>query len=70
MQEEGPQCEAIFTMRCSGNPDDCFDCAEFVTTCDRCHCAGHTDAAGWHGVDLGNGNVRVLCQDCAEIEID
>lgn len=61
------RCEAIRTMFCVGDPADCFCCAEFVTTCDRCHMGGHTDS-GWHGIEQEDGQPFVLCDDCCRIE--
>ncbi len=43
---------------------DCDGCLQFMTTCDVCHCAGHTDSLGWYGEEIGDGNVRTYCTDC------
>lgn len=54
-------------------PDDdqgeCMACMEFITTCDRCHCPGHTDSDGWESIPQADGQPRVLCQDCYPLEL-
>jgi hypothetical protein len=50
--------------------ENCYRCMEFVTTCDRCHSPGHTDSDGWYGIEMENGQPRVLCEDCFHIESD
>lgn len=62
-----PKCEAIFAVDCTGEPD-CMNCVEWLATCDRCHCGGHTDSDGWRGIENEDGQPRVLCEDCYEIE--
>jgi hypothetical protein len=48
---------------------DCDHCLEFVTTCDRCHCAGHCESSGWTAVNQADGQPRVLCLDCLDEEM-
>lgn len=40
--------------------DDCMDCLEFLTTCDKCHDAGHTDSHGW----VRQPDGKIYCWDC------
>lgn len=62
-----PGCPAFLAKDCPDD-DSCMGCMEFITTCDRCHFAGHTDSTGWKGIDQSNGQPRVLCQECYKIE--
>lgn len=61
------ECPALLSKVCPDD-DSCMECMEFITTCDRCHCAGHTDSVGWEGIEQPDGQPRVLCRDCFSIE--
>lgn len=41
--------------------ENCFDCLEWLCTCDQCGDPGHVDSDGWEGLEEGEGAMRVFC---------